>query len=295
MPQERRARTEVADVLRLHRVAGAPYLFILLVLAMLCWCLFGTGPSSGVGSSRTTTGHGVLRDIRNPSRVAVFGDSLAWEAEPYFVSLVRARFATAGITYDSLGGTAICDWLPTMRRVENTEHPQVVELEFSGNALTPCMKGLARPEPAYYERYRADAEAAIKIFVSGGAHVYLIGAPITRVVESARANWDLLNRQYARIAATDTRSVTYVDAGNAVEGPDHTYVEVLPCLPIEPCTGSVVDAIRLNTVRAPDGVHFCPIARGNKRGVIRTCPVYSSGAYRYARAMVQGLLNARYL
>ena len=43
----------------------------------------------------------------------------------------------------------------------------------------------------------------------------------------------------------------------------------------------------LSLVRAPDGVHFCPAGKDAHRGVTATCPVWSSGAYRYGSAMAQ--------
>jgi len=45
--------------------------------------------------------------------------------------------------------------------------------------------------------------------------------------------------------------------------------------------------VQTNVVRSPDGVHFCPEETGTTwTGV---CPVYSSGAFRFAEAMVEGL------
>jgi hypothetical protein len=219
--------------------------------------------------------------------VALFGDSLSAEARPYFTSLVTTTGQTV-LAYDSYGGTAICDWLPTMDEIAASHHPVAVELQFSGNALTPCMDGFAVGTQAYYDKYRADTEAAIKIFVPAGAHVYLIGAPITKSHQSD-PNWDQLNRQYAEIAAADSRYVTYVDAGAAVEGPGHSYTQTLPCLPVEPCTGPVVDGEPSNIVRSPDGKHFCPVETANEKGEVAGCPTYSSGAFRYAFAMVGAL------
>jgi hypothetical protein len=223
-----------------------------------------------------------------PSDVALFGDSLSGEAQPYYTDLIHATGETA-LTYDSYGGTAICDWLSRMREVESQYHPKAVELQFSGNALTPCMAGYQPPSSAYYEKYRADTEAAINIFVGSGAHIYLIGAPISRAQAQSDPNWDALNKQYAAIAEANPRHVFYVDAGVAVEGPNHTFAETLPCLDLEPCLGPVVDGVPSNTVRAPDGAHFCPVKHGNEAGVIGGCPTYSSGAFRYADAMVTAL------
>ncbi len=227
-----------------------------------------------------------------PGQVAVFGDSLAWEAQPYYAKLLEAAKETPH-TYDSHGGTAICDWLTRMREVETQYHPDAVELEFSGNNLTPCMGGRQLYSTSYYEKYRADTREAIKIFTSAGAHVYLIGAPITRQQQSV-PGWQQLNLQYKEIAEADPRHVTYVDAGTAVEGSGHIYTDTLPCLADEPCTGPVVNGVASNIVRSTDGTHFCPSEEGDKGGVIGGCAVYSSGAYRFAKAMV-GPLTTRWM
>jgi hypothetical protein len=221
----------------------------------------------------------------------LFGDSLSGEAHPYYTTLVKATGQNV-LAFDNFGGTATCDWLPTMRRVETTVHPTAVELQFSGNALTPCMKGFEPGTPGYYSKYRADTQAAIKIFVPSGAHVYLIGAPISRS-EQADPSWhDTLNRQYAQIAYSDPVHLTYIDAGAAVETPSHTYAQTLPCLPLEPCTGPVVKGVPSNIVRSADGAHFCPVKSANRAGKIDACPIYSSGAFRYAVAMVVALVTS---
>jgi hypothetical protein len=66
-------------------------------------------------------------------------------------------------------------------------------------------------------------------------------------------------------------------------------VQTLPCLAVEPCIGPVIDGVPSNDVRAPDGAHFCPVESGDQNGVINGCPIYSSGAFRYANAMVEPL------
>jgi hypothetical protein len=238
----------------------------------------GAGLIVSCGSSAPAT----PQEKHYPPQVALFGDSLSWEAQSYYTSLVDATGETA-LTYDSHGGTAICDWLSRMQEVEAQYHPTVVDIQFSGNALTPCMQGYQPSTPAYYEKYRADTQAALDIFVPSGAHVYLVGAPIT---QSAGPGWERLNKQYADAAQSDPQHVSYVDAGTAVEGPGHTFTKTLSCLPVEPCLGPSVDGVPSNTVRSPDGVHFCPEENGDESGVIGGCPVYSSGAYRYADAMV---------
>jgi hypothetical protein len=59
--------------------------------------------------------------------------------------------------------------------------------------------------------------------------------------------------------------------------------------PSRTCTGPEVDGEPSNIVRSPDGTHFCPVKAANEEGEIGGCPTYSSGAFRYAFAMVGAL------
>lgn len=235
----------------------------------------------------TNTSDSSAGSPKDDPQVALFGDSLAAEAQPYWTELTRAA-KEVGHTYDSYGGTAICDWLAKMQEVEMQYHPVAVEIEFSGNNLTPCMSGLALYSPQYYAKYEDDTMRAIDIFTAGGAHVLLVGAPITKAQQSV-PDWQHLNQQYEQIASAQPAHVSYVDAGTAVEGPGHSYADTLPCLKDEDCTGPIVDGVRSNIVRSSDGTHFCPTEVGDQSGVIGGCAAYSSGAYRYAKAMVDAL------
>jgi hypothetical protein len=254
-----------------------------------CWAVIALVLVAGSTMlAACSSGHGF--SVKHyPSQVALFGDSLAWEAEPYWIDLVH-KDDEGALTYDSIGGTATCDWLGRMREVESAYHPKAVQLSFSGNNLTPCMNGYARYSEAYYDKYRADTLTAIDIFDRGRTHVYLIGAPITKQQQSV-PNWQMLNTVYAEIARADPARVTYVDAGRAVEGPGGTFVETLPCLKRESCDGPTVEGTRSNIVRSSDGIHFCPSNEGDVDGVIGGCPVYSSGAFRFAHAMVAPLAS----
>jgi hypothetical protein len=221
--------------------------------------------------------------------VALFGDSLAWEAEPYYQKLLEAT-GKAAHYYDSKGGTAICDYLQTMRALVAKMDIEAVQLAFSGNALTPCIKAYPFGTQAYLDKYRADALAAVDIFKPDGTHVFLVGPPITRdAYEKQDPNAKAISGIYADIAAANPAHVTYVDAGAAAEGPDGGYTQTLPCLVVEPCTGPVVGRVPSNVVRSPDGVHFCPDESGDENGAVNGCKVYSSGAYRYANAMLEAL------
>jgi hypothetical protein len=144
----------------------------------------------------------------------------------------------------------------------------------------------------YWAHYRADAQTAINLFAPMGTRVFFAGAPIARWQEtSGDFHGGSMNAMYAELARTHT-GVTYVDAGAAVLNGGR-WTATLPCLPGEPCTGGA-DGVgqAVNLVRAPDGGHFCPAAEEAKQGVVAACPVWSSGAFRYAYAMAQPVLAA---
>ena len=216
--------------------------------------------------------------LRGP-RIVLYGDSLATQASPYFDAL--ALPGGVRVLNRVYGGTAICDWLSYMPADAATFKPQAVVIEFSGNALTPCMAGFTPGTAAYYAKYQHDAEEAISIFRAIGAHVYLMAPPLPQSTSTQQV-WITLDQMYATLARGQP-DVSYVDAGQAVLA-DGQFTRTLPCLPIEPCTGP--DGT--NVVRAPDGIHFCP------DGVMRTnyaCEQYASGAYRFARAMLAPVLS----
>jgi hypothetical protein len=218
-----------------------------------------------------------------PPRIALFGDSLGMEAAPDFTYLAQA--AGASTVVRTYGGLAVCDWLPTMASLAASWQPTAVVLEFSGDNFTPCMGGLALGTPQYYEKYESDMQAAIDIFRPYGTDVFVVGLPLDA---SAAENQNVvgLNQVYASVASANY-GVTYLDAGAAVMA-DGSFTWTLPCLPSEPCTGPS----GTNTVRAPDGVHFCPTGQTTIEGYAAVCNVYSSGAYRFAAAMLGPALDS---
>jgi hypothetical protein len=227
--------------------------------------------------------------------VVLYGDSLAWEAQQAFRdSLVNA--GVGDVHTHTMGGTAICDWLDQMQVDAVELGPTAVVVEFSGNALTPCMTDLAGQSLAlspldYHRKYREDASTVLSIFQTAGTRVYFAGAPTTRHAEETHdtnATW--LNTVYARLAGSAPEA-RYVDAGATVLRHGH-WTETLPCLADEPCTGGSDSSGRaVNVVRAPDGGHFCPGAPDANRGVTGECPVWSSGAHRYGTAMATAVLD----
>jgi hypothetical protein len=216
--------------------------------------------------------------------VDLFGDSLAYQAEPY-LDMFFAESAGYTVTNNTFGGTATCDWLSKMAAAA-AEPPQAAILVFSGNAFTPCMDGVAIRSPQYYALYTADTKQAIGIFSSMGTHVFLVGTPID---ESSVAGWDRLDDIYQELAQADPLAVTYVDAGAAVESPSSAFTWQLPCINIEPSCGPN----GANVVRSPDGIHFCPDGTPATHGVTGPCDEYSPGAFRFALSIVSAITQYR--
>jgi hypothetical protein len=171
-------------------------------------------------------------------RVVLYGDSLAWQSRDFFT----AALAGAGITQvvtRTFGGTAICDWFSQMRADAASLRPDVVVVEFSGNALTPCMRALDGSPlsgAAYFGKYAADAAAVLGIFTPGHTLVFFTGAPMSRRVErTGDPTTPTLHGIYAAVAQS-TPYGWYTDAGASVLSGGR-WAQTLPCVAGEPCTG----------------------------------------------------------
>jgi hypothetical protein len=267
---------------------------IILLLTVTGVTAATAAPSRSRQSATATPDRAVLPAARQQTTVVLYGDSLAWEAREHFRDALLAA-GVADVRTFTFGGTAICDWLDRIRVDAAQLRPTAVVVEFSGNALTPCMtdpagQSLAASPDAYHAKYADDARALLSILEPSGTRVYFAGAPKNRRAEDshdAQAGW--LNDIYSELAAEST-DASYVDAGAAVLRRGH-WTDTLPCQAGEPCTGGADTAGRpVNVVRAPDGGHFCPGAPDSNRGVTDECPVWSSGAHRYGLAMAGAVI-----
>ncbi len=216
-------------------------------------------------------------------RIVLYGDSLVSEAGQDFAFLGELSGATVRV--HTFPGTAPCDFFATMAAVAQDWHPTVAMLAFSGDAFTPCMGGVQLATPQYYAKYRDDTQTAISILRSLGARVILVGLPADASA-SLSQNSSALNQIYQSLTKTNS-GVTYDDAGQAVTARGR-FTWTLPCLSGEPCTGP--DGT--NIVRAPDGVHFCPNGETTLIAGLEDCDVYSSGAFRFASAMLASALSS---
>jgi hypothetical protein len=227
--------------------------------------------------------------LRAGDRVVLWGDSLAFEArEAFGAAIAQATGGRVVVETRTYGGTATCDWLPEIAAM--SQQPiAVAVLEFSGNALTPCMTdgtGRALEGDAYLDAYAHATQQAITLLRNAGARVVLAGAPRARTEPSPTSV--ALQEMYRTLAARSA-GVSFVDAGAAVLDSAGRWTATLPCLPDEgPGEGCAGGRI---AVRAPDGAHFCPGAPAAVHGVTGTCPRWSSGAVRFGRAMAAAVAS----
>jgi len=214
-------------------------------------------------------------------RIALYGDSLVSEAGRDFASL--ATLSGASVQVHSFPGTSPCNYFAAMAATARFWHPTVALLAFSGDSFTTCMDGLQMGTLQYFTRYKDDTQNAISIFRSIGAKVILVGLPADASAILTQNASDL-NRIYQSLAKAHA-DVTFDDAGQAVMAKGR-FTWTLPCLSGEPCTGP--DGT--NIVRSPDGVHFCPNGKTSPVRGFEQCDVYSSGAFRFASAMLRAAL-----
>ena len=224
-------------------------------------CSLSDEPSGGSGAEGDGT-------------VVLVGDSLAEQAAPYLALLL----GSTELVPQYFGGSAPCDWLKD--DVEIAEGNLVV-ISFAGNSLTPCMSdgagGFLQGE-AVVERYRDDVTALVDRAHAAGASVLLVGQPVHAASFGDAAVVDGINDVYSDLGDGD--DAAFVDAGAAVENPDGTYAQALPCLPDEP----ECDPSGSNVVRNDDGLHFCPGSPPPG-----PCAVYASGAYRFAAGIADAV------
>jgi hypothetical protein len=226
-------------------------------------------------------------------RVALYGDSLSSQAQQFFVHALN-QAGIIKVTTRTYGGTSICDWLAQMRSDATTLHPDAVVVQFSGNDLTPCMRGPDGKQlqgAAFFNKYESDASQVLKIFALEHTLVFFAGSPISRSEQETHNTGLLqLNAMYTEIGQFSAYG-RYIDAGASVLLDGH-WTLTLPCQPNEPCTGGRdANGIPINVVRAPDGGHFCPGAPHAVRGVTSPCTVWSSGAWRFGNAMATPVIR----
>lgn len=208
--------------------------------------------------------------------VVVYGDSLAWESAREIRDWASARGYQA-VVHTRFGG-APCSVYDAMRE-DRGLRPKVVILTFSGNTdyLAPCVgKG------DFVASYRAQMREVKRIWTGTGTRLEWVAVPRVPV-------WPSEEIQDAMRTEAQALGMGVSDGGRYVS-PNRTWAWTQPCMSGERCIGRqlnpAVPAGR-NIVRADDRVHFCP---GKGHG-LDPCSTYSSGSWRFARALTEVLVR----
>jgi len=218
-------------------------------------------------------------------RVVLYGDSLSLEARGAFTEALTDT-SGADVRVQALAGASPCDALGAMQQ-DVADPPDVAVIQFVGNNASPCTRGPGGEEltgDALAARTEADVRAAVELFAAAGSRVVLVGGPETPGLPGGASEpiADAYNRIVNEWAGRDLGRVRYADAAATVSGPDHAYVETLPCRGDEGegdgCRDGEV------TVRSPDRIHFCP---SNELDDLLRCTVPSPGAERFGAEMAR--------
>jgi len=230
------------------------------------------------------------------TRIIYYGDSLAAEAAPYLQSQLTqsGRATMVNRTYP---GSSPCDWKPAVNLDLSRGMPQAVIIETFGNNISSCQlvggKRIPSGSAQYWNMYKKDLTLLMNRF-SSKTKIWLVAPPAAKNdlsgSGSAKSSHKRSMMYLMNTLAAARQNTWALDAGAAVEGPGGTYSPYLACLPLEACLGSGVWE-GLNRVRALDGLHFCPTIISATIDQLRHCPVYASGAYRFATAQAIPIIN----
>ncbi len=241
--------------------------------------------------------HGGDVTARSPRHRALFlGDGLGVEAADPLMLDVGAHPGW-GIRVRARGLLAPCDWLRGFSRQLRETRPAVVGLLSAGDsAATKCMTsstgGVPLGSPEYYRRYRDALAGIFDEAVRAGARVVYFEPPPF----SDPAREDAARRVAAivRSLAPQYPGVTVSTAVRDALSEHGGYTETLPCSAAEVqahrCGPSGRITVRTRPGLLDSGLHLCPDGLVPNAPII--CPVYSSGAVRYARAVADAMLGA---
>lgn len=246
---------------------------------------------SGMASVWMPDAEAVL--IKPPGTAVLYGDSIMYESAPY-VATQFARKKGWRFSIRAFPGIAPCDLVPQLAADLVTLQPKVVTLETMGNSFVSCMldangERLPYGSVAYYDRYRADFNTFFGLATAAGAKVVFI-TPLPQPYPVNMTVTDRLNAIAREEAAKFSGVSISVAARNAV-GVGRKFTPTKRCLLTETATMGCDPSTRKITVRAPDGVHLCPTGYPTPESFLAFCSVYSSGAFRFARAVVSATVS----
>jgi hypothetical protein len=206
-------------------------------------------------------------------QVDVFGDSVTWESEIFIAYALQNR---AQVNFYVYPGTSLCMWFDQMKQAAAAK-PSMVLMTFASWPGRSCDH---TSDP--YREITDDAGTAATIFK--GIPIVFAADPIAST--STPALQQKLNQAYQ--AAVRTHKNARFNNPGATVTDKGAFTTYLPCLPDETasygCINSYGGVIK---VRAPDGVHLCPVIPPTPGH----CPMYSSGERRFGTALAAPAVN----
>jgi hypothetical protein len=268
-----------------RRLIGGLFAFVLMTVTLLA------GPPAAPAVMRIPDANGAVGSSASSSRtqVSLYGDSLAFQAQPSFGRRMAAR-APGLVATAAFPMTALCDYRSAIVADLLRHQPWTLVLEFSGNAMTPCMRDAAGRRldigsTDWRDRYVEDLRAVMKVANRTDTTVVWATAP---PVDQGAAPVDYPRQLAAavRALAVNEPRLHIADTGAALTERARTFAMTLPCRADE---GAVCINGRV-TARAADGLHFDCHGVTGPMGLMDRCRGYSAGARRYGEAMADAAL-----
>jgi len=237
--------------------------------------------------------------VHAPKVALVYGDSLTWESW-IDINADVAIHPNLAVQVHSLGYTSPCVWTQWLPADLAKYHPSIVTVESAGNGylagISDCMVDatgtpLADGSPGYFANYTASLSALFSEATASGARVlFLEGPPMLDPTRNA----DVIQiGQIAQSLAGQYPGVTISTAPRLAVSNGGTYADYMHCLKTETaamgCTKRQI-AVRTVATGWQLGLHFCP--GGLPLAYPWFCSTYSSGEYRWAKAVVKATVGA---
>ena len=245
-----------------------------LILAVAAVASLGAGYFSKQASAATVV----------PKSALIYGDSLTWEST-WEINNVFAPKKGWTVNVHSFPATAPCDWLGWLPTDLATYHPTVVSFTSAGNPSSNCMTGdaLTIGTDAYYAKYTQDInDMFAQVTATGAKFVYIAGPPFGDPVRDAAV---IKINAIAKQLAANYHGVSYSNAARVALSKNNKYTDYLPCLRTETaaqgCSNGLIAIRTLTGLQA--GLHLCP--QGLPSDFPWFCTTYSSGEFRYGRAI----------
>ena len=228
-----------------------------------------------------------------PNTALVYGDSLTFESR-YAIASEIALHPGWSVATHAFPGTAPCDWIPWLATDLAAYQPSIFAIETAGNHARPCMVDafgapLVPGSAEYYAKISTDLSIIFQTVTATGARVVFIKAPPMLDPE-----WNIrINK-----ISSNTVKLAKTMSAVSVSSKPRTAVSTLgkfaaykPCLTNETATmGCANGEIAIRTLTGiQTGIHFCPI--GLSSPYPYACDVYSSGEYRFGKAIAQVLVK----